>query len=154
MLKISLILVFIFFSSITYASKEDSKMIRSKIQIYIDGWKKYDGKEFAKPFAKDASFINIFTMKLKGKAAIAKRHQEIFDGFLKGTVFKAQNIDIRYVSNNLAIVLVDWTLENLNCRPKKPCPKKGTFTDTFHKKNNGNWLIEATQNTMTPPKFN
>ncbi len=149
-MKFILFLVFTFLYTMSFAKTNNKKLIESQINLYIDGWKQQDGLAFARPFAPNASFINIFTMKLRGKEAIAKRHQEIFDTFLKGTLFKANKIEIREVSQELAIVLVDWQLDNLTCKKNKPCPKHGTFTHVFHKKNNGQWLIEATQNTMTP----
>lgn len=135
------------------SNSENSTAIKAKISQYIGGWEKQSGELFARPFSKDSNFVNIFTMKLNGKKAIADRHQVIFDGFLKGTKFEAENIYIREVANSGAIAQVNWKLKNLVCKQGKPCPKKGVFTHTFVKNKDGVWQIESTQNTMSPPSI-
>ena len=133
----------------SFQPSSEKQEIMSQINRYIEGWNNSDGKVFAESFSKDTRFINIFTMKLDGQDAVEKRHQLIFDTFLKGTIFQKNNIEIRFLENDIALVNVDWKLEHLKCKQGKICPENGTFTHVFQKKEN-KWLIVSTQNTYKP----
>lgn len=48
-------------------------------------WNAGDGAAFARSFAPDADFVNIFAMHIVGREGIAKQHQFIFDGVYRGS---------------------------------------------------------------------
>ncbi|SKA52580.1 conserved hypothetical protein [Enterovibrio nigricans DSM 22720] len=128
--------------SITIHSK-----IAEQVDLYVEGWEMQNGEMFARPFSKNSVFINIFSTRFDGKEAIAERHQQIFDTFLNGTLFKVINLDIKRIDKNTAIAYVNWELQNLNCVEGRPCPRNGIFTHIFKRNKKGKWRIISTQNT-------
>jgi len=141
------------FSSASFARTMRHE-IHAQIHKYVEGWANSSGQEFASPYTKNASFVNIFTFKLNNREEIAIRHQKIFDGFFKGSRMSVHINPIRVVSADTAIAVVDWKLSGLKCKAPDFCPNQGTITHTFHQSSSGQWMIEASQNTLktTPPK--
>ena len=83
-------------SNVVY--EQDMKQVRSSLLKMQKGWNVSHGIDFASVYSENSLFINIFTMKLSGKEMIAKRHQEIFDGFLKNTRLDLKIDEIELIS--------------------------------------------------------
>jgi uncharacterized protein (TIGR02246 family) len=149
-LKLILFLTALTISNGLWASNNSFSQITNQINLYVEGWASQSGEDFARPFSRNSVFINIFATRFDGKDAIAQRHQEIFDTFLRDTTIEVLRTDIKKISKNVAIVYVDWTLNNLTCIEGRPCPRNGTFTHVFKKKH-GKWRIVSTQNTHITP---
>ena len=47
---------------------------------------------FTDNFTEDSDFVNIFGMYFKGKDEVQKRHEDILDDFLKGSIFSVVDI--------------------------------------------------------------
>ena len=135
---------------------------RAAIQQYADGWNRMSGAEFAKPFHEKAHFVNIFGMHFTGKAGTAKRHQKIFDTFLKGTEFVVEDIKLDRINDFVMVAHVVWNLKGFqtdHCL-KNPqenslkCPRRGIFNHVLVPKESqaGGWVIVETQNTLIAKK--
>lgn len=92
MLKNLTILIFVVIAALTNANAQktadnraDETMIRAQVAQLMNGWNAKSGAEFAKPFAEDADYVVINGMQLKGRAAIDKGHQYIFDTIYKNS---------------------------------------------------------------------
>ncbi|MGC2238168.1 MAG: SgcJ/EcaC family oxidoreductase [Pyrinomonadaceae bacterium] len=88
----------------------DDTFIRANVKQMETGWNMKSGAEFAKPFAGDADYVVINGMHVKGRAAIAQGHQQIFD-----TVYKDSNLtlvveQIRFLRPDVAVAHVQTTL--------------------------------------------
>lgn len=60
-------------------------------------WNVGDGAAFARAFAEDADFVNIYATHVAGRDAVAQLHQTIFEGVYRGsrvvfTVSKARSL--------------------------------------------------------------
>ncbi len=148
--KTIFIVTILLISNGIWANNYYYSQITNQIDLYVDGWAAQSGEDFARPFSKNSVFINIFATRFDGKDAIAQRHQQIFDTFLKGTEIEVIRTDIKKISKKVAIVYVDWTLNYLTCIEGRPCPRNGTFTHVFKKKHD-KWRIVSTQNTHENP---
>ena len=149
-------------ASFSAKAKPDSVAItQTLVNQYVDGWQKKSGDLFARPFADDAHFVNIFGMHFTGKKKNAQRHQKIFDGFLKGTNFVTKSIKASKLRENIIVAHVVWKLENFQsdycqANPKENslrCPRKGIFNHVLTKKKSkvNEWEIIETQNTLILP---
>lgn len=49
-------------------------------------WNVGDGGAFARAFAEDADFVNIYATHVAGRDAVAQLHQTIFEGVYQGSV--------------------------------------------------------------------
>ena len=80
---------------------EDEKAIRANLEQMIKGWNMKSGEEFAKPFAEDSDYVVVNGMHLKGRAANAAGHQQIFDTFYKDTDVAGTVEQIRFCARML-----------------------------------------------------
>ncbi len=127
-------------------TSKDEAMIRANIEQMAKGWK--SGAEFAKPFAEDSDYVVINGMHVKGRAANAKSHQQIFDTIYKDSRLAATVKQIRFLRPDVAVVHGESNLTyKINGEEKKG---NGIVTLVMTKEN-GKWEIAAFQNTAIQP---
>lgn len=132
------------FAQNTATGAEDEKMILSNVEQMIKGWNMKSGAEFAKPFAEDSDYVVVNGMHLKGRAANAAGHQQIFDTLYKDTDISATVEQIRFLRPDVAVVHV---LAGRYPKADKNQITKGRLTIVMVK-NGGKWEIAAFQNTQ------
>jgi uncharacterized protein (TIGR02246 family) len=119
----------------------DETALRDAVKLMETGWNTKSGAAFAKPFAEDADYVVINGRHLKGRAAIEKGHQQIFDTIYKDTTLSLTVADIRFLRPDVAVVHVEGT---------RTGPSNEQFrammTLTMTKEKDG-WKIAAFQNT-------
>jgi uncharacterized protein (TIGR02246 family) len=71
----------------------------------IDGWNAGNGDAFAAPYTYDSDFIGFDGTYLKGRQQIASFHQMLFDKFFIGTRLIGKIRNIRFVTENVAIMI-------------------------------------------------
>lgn len=125
-------------------TNKDEEAVRQIVKELETGWNAGSGKQFAAPFAENADYVVVNGMFIKGREAIDKGHQQIFDTFYKGSRNAATVKQIRFLRPDVAVVHVEWNLKY----------KKGG-EDTSHRayntlvltRENGKWQITAFHNT-------
>jgi uncharacterized protein (TIGR02246 family) len=90
----------------TKVRANDEAAIRENVRHMEAGWNTKSGSLFARPFAEDADYVVINGMYLKGRAAIEKAHQQIFDTIFKNTTVKLSIKQIRFLRPDVAVVHV------------------------------------------------
>lgn len=125
------------------AKTENEKAIRANVEQMVKGWNAKSGAEFAQPFAEDSDYVVINGMYIKGRADIAKGHQQIFDTFYKGFDIAVTVEQIRFLRHDVAIV---HGLGERFPKTDRNQPTKSRITLVMFKKN-GKWKIAAFQNT-------
>lgn len=123
---------------------KDEASVRQIVQQLETGWNNHDGKAFAAPFAADADYVVVDGMYVKGRDAIEKGHQGIFDAIFKDSTNKATVKGVRFVRPDVAIVHVEW---NLTVRSEGKEEKGRALNTMFMAKENGKWSIAAFHNT-------
>src|SRR5688572_8513604 len=84
----------------------DEAAIRENVKYMETGWNTKSGALFAKPFAEDADYVVINGTYFKGRTAIEKAHQQIFDTIFKNTTVKLSIKQIRFLRPDVAVVHV------------------------------------------------
>jgi len=151
MLKNLMILIFVSVAAVASvnAQKTDDKAadetaIRANVAQMVKGWNAKSGAEFAKPFAEDADYVVINGMHLKGRPAIDKSHQTIFDTFFKNTTLTLAVDSLRFLRADVAVVHVSGGLRPSAGEAPRATSARATMVMT---KANGRWEIAAFQNT-------
>lgn len=136
-------------ATVLYAQKNtnkerDEKAIRANVGQMVKGWNTKSGEQFAKPFAEDADYVVINGMQIKGRAAIAKGHQGIFDTIYKNTNLELVVEKIRFLRPDVAVVHVSGTATTPQEVSVQTTKARMTLVMT---KTDGKWEISAFQNT-------
>jgi uncharacterized protein (TIGR02246 family) len=125
----------------TDARADDDAAIRENVRQLEAGWNSRSGALFAKPFAEDADYVVINGMHIRGREAIDKGHQRIFDTIFKNTTLSLSVRQTRYLRPDVAVVHVSGRL-------KSPQDEgEAAIVLVMSKEKNG-WEIVAFQNTQ------
>lgn len=148
-----IIILFALFSSAFALQPSDQADIERIIQSHANSWNLRQCQGFSDGYANDATFVNIFGMKLVGKEEIELRHLQILQGFLKNSRYEILDISYREVQPGLVIVSERWKLEGFRTPKMDPSnpgeTREGIFTHVFVQ-HEGKWEITASQNTIKP----
>jgi uncharacterized protein (TIGR02246 family) len=125
------------------ASASDEAAIRASVKLMEEGWNTKSGALFAKPFAEDADYVIINGMYIKGRVAIDKGHQQIFDTIFKNTKISLSVKQIRFLRPDVAVVHVNGHRDG----PTADLVSDAILTLVMTKGSSG-WQIDAFQNTQ------
>lgn len=109
-----------------------------------EGWNKGSGTDFAAPFAENADYVVVNGMHIKGRAEIAKGHDQIFSTIYKGSHNEGTVESIRFLRPDVAVVHVGWKLKFKTPGGDQEAKAR---TSLVVVKNDGKWAIESFQNT-------
>jgi uncharacterized protein (TIGR02246 family) len=113
-------------------------------------WNRADGVEFARYFAEDADFVNIYGMHGKGREAIGAAHDMIFRTVYRGSRMSMTITQLRTLREGVALMHLHSRLEV----PEGPLQGEmhGAPSAVLTLKD-GRWVIAAFHNTLvqTPP---
>jgi len=123
----------------------DEAAIRENVRQMESGWNTKSGALFAKPFAEDADYVVINGMYFRGRAAIEKAHQHIFNTVYKNTTVSLSIKQIRFLRPDVAVVHVTGHKD-------APEYEKEFVSDAFvtmvMTRDKDGWKIAAFQNTQ------
>jgi uncharacterized protein (TIGR02246 family) len=144
------LLLAVMFASSALAKTESDAEIRGIIAAQATAWNAGDCKAYARGFAPDGAFTNIFGMVMYGAAAFEARHCEILGSFFKGTR-KVHTIHrIRFVTPEVAIVDIDNEVHGVKSVPAGlKVPAGGILRTQLMEvlvRREGQWWIEAYHN--------
>lgn len=126
------------------ADDADEASIRENVRQMEAGWNAKSGAQFARPFAADADYVVINGDHIKGREAIARGHQRIFDTFYKESTLSLSVKQVRMLRPDVAVVHVAGT----NKVPRGAETQVGEAIMTLlMTKESGVWKIVAFQNT-------
>ncbi len=137
-------------ATFVFAQEKNSKMskdeaaIRANVEQMAKGWNMKSGAEFAKPFAEDADYVVVNGAHIKGRAANAAGHQQIFDTIYKDSRNAGTVKQIRFLRPDVAVVHVEW---NLSFKVNGEEQKGHALSTMIMTKEKGKWSIAAFQNT-------
>lgn len=106
---ISMAIVLLALSQSIYAQNDraaDEAAIRDNVKQLETGWNTKSGATFAKPFAKDADYVVINGLHIKGHEEIVTQHQRIFDTIYKDTTIVLTIKQVRFLRSDVAVVHV------------------------------------------------
>ncbi|HUQ32698.1 MAG TPA: SgcJ/EcaC family oxidoreductase [Pyrinomonadaceae bacterium] len=123
---------------------KDEAAIRAIIANLSDAWTKGDAKLWGEQFAEDADFTVWTGTYVKGREAITRGHEEIFNTIYKGTKMRLTVQSIRFLRKDAAVAHTEArVVKNEEEFPAKP-QNVQVFVLTKEK---GQWQIAVFQNT-------
>ena len=126
------------------ADDADEAAIRENVRQMEAGWNAKSGAQFARPFAADADYVVINGMYIKGREAIERGHQQIFDTFYRESTLSLSVKQVRVLRPGVAVVHVTGT--NKTPRGAESDVVEAIMT-LLMTKESGAWKIVAFQNT-------
>lgn len=131
------------------AGEKDDEAIKQVVQSMVEGWNNKSGEQFASRFAPihDYVIINGIFMREISPADNAASHQRIFDTFYADVNLHYNLEKIRYLTDSIAIVHVSGFLYKKGNKPENADSLKKAIITMVMQKKDGNWQIEAFQNT-------
>lgn len=127
----------------------DEAAVRVLYRRLMDGWNEGSGEAFAAPFAKDGDLVAFDGTHFKGRREIVPFHQQLFQTYLKGTRLVGAVQDVRFLSNDVALMhAVGGTV----MRGKStPSPKRDSIQTLVAVRISGSWQLATFQNTRIRP---
>ena len=129
---------------------EDEAAIRENVKQMEAGWNAKSGAAFARPFADDADYVIINGTHIRGRDAIDKGHQQVFDTSFKNTTMSLTVKQVRFLRPDVALV-------HVSSHRDAPESERELVGDSVMvmvmTKEGGRWRIASFQNTrvLGPP---
>jgi len=127
------------------SKSHDEAIIHTLYQQTIDGWNQGSGDAFAAPYSEDSDFVGFDGTYLKGRQQIASFHQMLFDKFLRGSRLIGKIRSIRFIAENVAIMIaVGGTVLAGQSDIE---PERNSIHTIIAVKRDSNWYFTAFQNS-------
>ncbi len=142
------------------AAANDAENVRNVVAGFATSWDRHDMDAFGKLFAPDAEFVNVAGDLWTGRQSIQAQHayahgvipvdspgftdaDRPYYGIFKGSTMKFDQIDVRFLRNDVAVAHVHWELLG-DARTRNP--RRGMFLYVLTRES-GTWYIAVAQNT-------
>src|ERR1700720_4291573 len=130
----------------------DEAGIRDLEKQQEQAWNAHDAKAYANLFTEDGDCVNIVGWWWKGSAEIEKKLTDAYVYVFKESTLTITNVDIRFLTPDVAVAHVRWTMTGARTPAGIPVPQQGIQTHVLQKKGD-QWLIAAFQNTLSVPEM-
>jgi uncharacterized protein (TIGR02246 family) len=131
---------------------QDEAAIRALEARQPEAWNKHDAKAYADLFTANGDIVNVVGWWWKGRAEIEKKLTDAYVYVFKESTLTVTNVDIRFLTSDVAVAHVRWTMTGARTPAGIPVPQQGIQTHVLQKQN-GQWLIAAFQNTNSVPEM-
>ncbi len=118
-----------------------------------EAWNKHDAKAYANLFTEDGDCVNIVGWWWKGRSEIEQKLTAAYKFVFAESILKVNDVDVRFLSANMAVAHVHWTLTGAKTPGAIPKPQQGLQTQVLQKQTDGRWLVAVFQNTISVPEF-
>ncbi len=125
--------------------EDDIRQIKGMEETTARGWDNNNGTELSLAFTEQADYVTFNGEWYESREAIAKAHQDLFDGPLKGSSIDDRKIRaIRFVSDQTAIIHVKGAVKQKG--RKKPAKSRLSIQTLVAIKENDRWKFTAFHN--------
>ena len=134
----------------TLERKDTRAEIDAVLSALTATWNNHDVAANSQFFTEDADFVNVIGERFQGRQAIEMQHAKIHQGFMRNSVIKILDRDVRLLSSDIAIAHVQWQMSGVEKVPGWNVPevRKGVVTYILVLEN-GRWLVTGAHNTDT-----
>jgi uncharacterized protein (TIGR02246 family) len=133
------------------AAPEDNAAIRALALSQADAWNRHDAKAYAALFTADCDVVNVVGRWWNGRAELERELSEAHATIFKDSALTFTDVQVRFVTSQLAIAHMRWTMTGAAPPSGFPQVKQGIQTLVVQKQA-GRWLIDAFQNTNAMPE--
>jgi len=134
------------------ARDRDEAEIHSLQARQAEAWNRHDARAYADLFTEDGDVVNVVGWWWKGRAEIATKLEAAFSHVFHDSTLTIAGVDVRFLTPEIAVAHVRWTMTGARTPPGIPEPKEGIQTQVL-RKTAGRWLIAAFQNTNALPEM-
>jgi uncharacterized protein (TIGR02246 family) len=144
-----------FFPGTAYAQADhaaDVRAIRAIETQWETAWNRHDVPAMVALGAADADWINLAGEWFKGRDAFAKSLESLHSGKVKASVWRTEQVDVKFLALNIAVVHVYFTSSGERNPDGTPMPARHGIFTRVEMKRDGRWQIVASQATNIVPR--
>jgi uncharacterized protein (TIGR02246 family) len=129
----------------------DEAAIRALFDRLVASWNSADGSAYGECFTDDADYVDVTGTHTVGREAIARMHQFLFDGPLKGSQLETggKGMQLHFLTPGVALVIGGGT-SRLAGQTTAPDDRRSISTSILVKRGD-EWRIRAFQNNRVQP---
>jgi uncharacterized protein (TIGR02246 family) len=131
---------------------KDEAAIRELERRTDDAWNRHDTAAYGQRYATDADSVNVLGWWWQGRAQITQRVAEAHAVIFRHSVLRTDEIKIRFLRPDIAVVHVRWSMTGALTPDGKPVPSRTGLRTEILQKQDGHWLISAVHNTDSSPE--
>ena len=124
---------------------DDRPAVATIVHELEASWNAADGARFGAPFTDDADFVTIRGDHLRGREAIAKGHQGIFNSIYKGSTVSYEVVSVRPIAPG---ALVAHVKAELNAPSGPLAGRHNSLFTIVVVQQQSDWRIAAFHNTL------
>jgi uncharacterized protein (TIGR02246 family) len=124
--------------------------LKGVVNDLVAGWNRHDPVAFARPFALDADFTNVFGMCAKGRDTIVRFHAPIFETIFKDSLLAATETTIRMLRPDIAAVDLRWEMTGARDPLGNDWPMRRGLMNLVVTREGASWLIAIMHNMDLP----
>ena len=130
--------------------EQDENGIKQVLARSVDAWNRHDAKAFSMAFAEDADFTNVVGMSAHRRTEIEKFHAPMFATRFKDTHLTITDIEIRFITPDVAAVDARWEMTGAKGRDGQDIPLRKGLLNFIMTRSSGQWLIMIMHNMDLP----
>ena len=147
-----LVIPFLLSAQATPPAPPEEEGIRKLVDSFVDAWNRHDVHAFAAVFAEDADFTNVRGVGAHGRAAVEEFHAPSFSTLFKSSRQTAKNIQIRFLTPDIASVDIRWEMTGAVGPDGAPIPLREGLLNWSVTRKESRWLILIMHNQDLLPK--
>ena len=133
-------------------ARPEEEGIKKLVDSFVDAWNQHDVHAFAATFAEDADFTNVVGAGAHGRAAVEEFHAPVFTTVFKNSHLTVNNVQIRFLTPDVASVDVHWEMTGAVGSDGIPIPLRQGLLNWIVTRQEGRWLILIMHNQNLPPR--
>lgn len=133
-------------------SARDEAAIRDVQARQQDAWNRHGARAYAALFTVEGDVVNVLGWWWKGRREIEHQLTAAFAMAFHESRLTIGEVDVRFLTPQIAVAHVRWTLEGAKLPPPLPEPRQGIQLQVLEKRH-GTWLIASFQNTSGVPEM-
>ena len=138
-------------SPVLGAEDQSVAEIRQVQMDQADAWNQHDAKAYAALFTADGDVVNVVGWWWRGRDEIERQLTAAFAGVFKESKLTITDVQARFLTADIAVAHVTWTLQGAKMPSQMPTPRQGIQLQVLRREG-GTWLIDAFQNTNSMPE--
>lgn len=148
-LTISLVIIFLLnLTGLAFAqTSSKEKQVRQTVQSFYEAFNAHGFERASEYTTEDWNHLNPFGGRTRGREAVLKELSEVHSTFLKGVSDTIEDMDVRFASNDVAVVTVVSRMSTFTTPDGVRHENERHIRTFVVVKRNSRWLIMQDQNT-------